>query len=68
MIQNLTMMSSDKKTLATTINSVDSEVAIKLIEIKRFAKKVFESSGKSHLWFNTPSFALGNIKPVELLK
>lgn len=47
---------------------IHSEKIIELAEVTNFGKEVFDSSEKFFLWINTPSFALGNIKPAELLK
>jgi uncharacterized protein (DUF2384 family) len=38
------------------------------IEIAPLGKKIFGSMETFNLWLHTPSFALGSIKPIELLK
>ncbi|EIJ37200.1 putative toxin-antitoxin system antitoxin component, TIGR02293 family [Galbibacter orientalis DSM 19592] len=64
-----------KKTLQRHRNDADylfkpihTEKIIELAEVTNFGKEVFDSSEQFYLWLNTPSFALGNLKPAELLK
>jgi len=45
-----------------------SEKIIELTEVTLFGMEVFDSSGQFYLWLNTPSYALGNMKPIELLR
>lgn len=47
---------------------VHSEKIIELAEVTNLGKKVFDSFDQFYLWLNTPLFALGNMKPIELLK
>ncbi len=47
---------------------IHSEKIIELTEVALFGTEVFDSSKQFYLWLNTPSFALGNMKPIELLK
>ena len=47
---------------------IHTEKIIELAEVTHFGLKVFDSSEKFYLWLNTPSYALGNTKPAELLK
>ncbi len=47
---------------------IHSEKILELAEITNLGREVFDSIEQFHLWLNTPSFALGNMKPVELLK
>lgn len=63
------------KTLQRNRNEVDflfkpihTEKIIELAEVTNFGKDVFDSVEQFYLWLNTPSFALGNLKPGELLK
>jgi len=45
-----------------------SEKIIELAEVTYKGIEVFGSKEKFELWLNTPNFALGNNKPIELLK
>lgn len=47
---------------------IHTEKIIELAEVTQFGNEVFDSSEQFYLWLNTPSFALGNLKPAELLK
>lgn len=47
---------------------IHSEKIIELAEVTQLGKEVFDSLDQFYLWLNTPSFALGNLKPIELLK
>ncbi len=47
---------------------IHTEKIIELAEVTNFGKKVFDSNEQFYLWLNTPSFALGNLKPAKLLK
>ena len=47
---------------------IHTEKIIELAEVTDFGKKVFDSKDQFYLWLNTPSYALGNLKPAELLK
>jgi putative toxin-antitoxin system antitoxin component (TIGR02293 family) len=47
---------------------IQSEKIIELAEVTNVGKEVFGSMEKFKLWLNTPNFALGNMKPMELLK
>lgn len=83
-IQEVTPFSEDdwaeylnlsKKTLQRNKNEPDfyfkpihTEKIIELAEVTNFGKDVFDSTEQFYLWLNTPSFALGNLKPAELLK
>jgi putative toxin-antitoxin system antitoxin component (TIGR02293 family) len=64
-----------KKTLQRHRNDADyhfkpihTEKIIELAEVTNFGKDVFDTTEQFYLWLNTPSFALGNLKPAELLK
>lgn len=48
--------------------SSHSEKIIELSEVTQLGLDVFEDIEKLKLWLNTPCFALGNLKPKELLK
>jgi putative toxin-antitoxin system antitoxin component (TIGR02293 family) len=47
---------------------IQSEKIIELAEVTKVGKEVFGSMEKFKLWLDTPNFALGNMKPMELLK
>lgn len=64
-----------KKTLQRNSNvenylfkPIHTEKIIELAEVTNFGLEVFDSQEQFYLWLNTPSFALGNLKPAELLK
>lgn len=47
---------------------IHSEKIIEMAEVTKVGLDVFGSMEKLKLWLNTPNFALGNLKPIELLK
>lgn len=49
-------------------NPIHTEKIIELAEVTEFGKKIFENNEKFKLWLETPNFALGNLKPMDLLK
>jgi len=56
------------KTSATHLfKSIHSEKIIEMAEVTKVGLDVFEDIDKLRLWLNTPNFALGNCKPIELL-
>lgn len=64
-----------KKSLQRYKNSPDhhfkpihSEKIIEMAEVTKVGLEVFGNIEKLKLWLNTPSFALGKMKPIELLK
>jgi len=68
-------LSLSKKTLYRHSNEVDyvfkpihSEKIIEIAEVIDYGKEVFDTTEQFYLWLSTPSFALGNLKPSELLK
>ncbi len=46
---------------------MQSEKILELAEVTHFGLEVFGDMEKFKLWLNTPSFALGKMKPMELL-
>jgi len=48
--------------------SLQSEKIIEMAEVTNIGIDVFGDMDKFKLWLDTPNFALGNIKPFELLK
>lgn len=47
---------------------IHSEKIIELAEVTNFGVQIFDSVDQFYVWLNTPSFALGKLKPSELLK
>ncbi|MFN6064781.1 MAG: antitoxin Xre/MbcA/ParS toxin-binding domain-containing protein, partial [Bacteroidota bacterium] len=47
---------------------IHSEKIIEIAEVTKVGLDVFGNVEKLNLWLNTPSFALGKLKPIELLK
>ena len=47
---------------------IHSEKIIELAEVTNYGKEVFDTIEQFYTWLNTPSFALENLKPSELLK
>nr|WKN39773.1 DUF2384 domain-containing protein [Tunicatimonas sp. TK19036] len=47
---------------------VQSEKILALAEVTYLGKGVFGDSEKFYRWLTTPNYALGNLKPLELLK
>lgn len=47
---------------------IQSEKIIELAEVTNAGLDVFGDMEKFKLWLDTPNFALGNLKPIELLK
>jgi len=47
--------------------SIHSEKIIELAEVTSVGQAIFDTNGQFASWLNTPSHALGNMKPMELL-
>lgn len=47
---------------------LQSEKIIEMAEVTKAGLEVFDTMEKFSLWLNTPNFALGNVRPKELLK
>jgi putative toxin-antitoxin system antitoxin component (TIGR02293 family) len=47
---------------------LQSEKILELAEVTSLGNTVFDTEEQFYLWLNTPSFALGNLQPIELLK
>ncbi len=47
---------------------IHAEKIIEMAEVTHLGLEVFGDAEKLKLWLDTPSFALGNMKPIELLK
>lgn len=48
--------------------AIHSEKIIEIAEVTKLGLDVFGDIEKLKLWLNTPNFALGKLKPIELLK
>lgn len=48
--------------------SIHTEKILELAEVTNFGIAVFGSSEKFYAWLQTPSYALGGLKPSELIK
>jgi putative toxin-antitoxin system antitoxin component (TIGR02293 family) len=47
---------------------LQSEKILELAEVTSLGNDVFDTEEQFYLWLNTPSFALGNLEPIELLR
>ncbi|MGM0391809.1 MAG: type II RES/Xre toxin-antitoxin system antitoxin [Bacteroidota bacterium] len=47
---------------------IHSEKIIEIAEVALLGNTVFDTSSKFYMWLSTPLFALGSMKPIELLK
>ena len=47
---------------------IHSEKIIEMAEVTKVGLDVFGDMEKLKLWLNTPNYALGQLKPIELLK
>jgi putative toxin-antitoxin system antitoxin component (TIGR02293 family) len=47
---------------------IHSEKIIEMAEVTKKGLDVFGHMDKFRLWLNTPNYALGSLKPIELLK
>lgn len=47
---------------------LQSEKIIEMAEVTKVGTEVFGDLEKFRLWLNTPSYALGNMKPIDLLQ
>ncbi len=47
---------------------IHSEKILEIAEVTELGKMVFENHDKFLLWLSTPSFALGNLKPIDLIR
>lgn len=51
-----------------SFKSIHSEKIIEMAEVTQIGLDVFGNMEKLKLWLHTPNFALGNFKPIDLLK
>ena len=56
------------KQSSKSFKPIQSEKIIEMTEVTNVGLDVFEDMGKFKLWLGTPNFALGNLKPIDLLK
>jgi putative toxin-antitoxin system antitoxin component (TIGR02293 family) len=56
------------KQLPMKFKPIQSEKIIEMAEVTEVGMDVFGDMAKFKLWLNTPSFALGNLKPIDLLR
>lgn len=47
---------------------IHTEKILEMAEVVLFGQEVFDSNEQFSIWLHTPSFALSNMKPIELLK
>jgi putative toxin-antitoxin system antitoxin component (TIGR02293 family) len=47
---------------------IQSEKIFELAEVTNLGNEVFDDENTFYTWLNTPTFALDNIKPIDLLK
>ena len=47
---------------------IHTEKIIEVAEVTNFGISVFDTLDKFKLWLNTPNFALGSSKPIEMIK
>lgn len=57
-----------KKESEFVFKPIHSEKIIELAEVTNLGNDVFDSNDQFYSWLNAPSLALGNLKPIELLK
>ena len=51
-----------------SFKSLQSEKIIEMAEVVNLGLEVFDDMDKFKLWLETPNFALGNMKPFDLLR
>jgi len=56
------------KQTARNFKSIQSEKIIEMAEVTHIGLEVFGAMERFKLWLETPNFALGSHKPIELLK
>jgi putative toxin-antitoxin system antitoxin component (TIGR02293 family) len=56
------------KQSARSFRPIQSEKIIEMAEVTQVGLDVFADMDKFRHWLETPNFALGNLKPMELLK
>jgi putative toxin-antitoxin system antitoxin component (TIGR02293 family) len=56
------------KQFSRNFKPIQSEKIIEMAEVTNVGLDVFGNMEKFKLWLDTPNFALGNLKPIELLR
>ena len=56
------------KQTSRDFKSIQSEKIIEMAEVANVGVEVFENMERFKLWLDTPNFALGNLRPLDLLK
>lgn len=56
------------KMAAKAFKPIHSEKILEIAEVTKYGLDVFQSQESFKTWLNTPCFALGNYKPIELIK
>ncbi len=57
-----------KASAGFSFKPIHSEKIIEIAEVTQMGLEVFGDMDKLRLWLNTPNYALGSMKPMELLK
>ncbi|MEN8186683.1 MAG: antitoxin Xre/MbcA/ParS toxin-binding domain-containing protein [Bacteroidota bacterium] len=57
-----------KKDSEYVFKPIHTEKIIELAEVTNLGKDIFDSTEQFYTWLNSPSLALGNLKPIELLR
>jgi putative toxin-antitoxin system antitoxin component (TIGR02293 family) len=57
-----------KKDTEYIFKPIHSEKILELAEVTNLGNDVFDSNEQFYIWLNSPSLALGSLKPIELLK
>lgn len=58
----------DRRRKEVTLPADESERSYRIARLTELAMQVFEDQDKVSVWFTQPNFALGNQKPLDLIK
>jgi putative toxin-antitoxin system antitoxin component (TIGR02293 family) len=58
----------DRRRKEVTLPADESERSYRIARLTELAMQVFEDQDKVSAWFTQPNFALGNQKPLDLIK
>ena len=58
----------DRRKKESTLPSDESERSYRIARLTDLAYQIFESMNKVSEWFEEPNYALGNKKPIEIVK
>lgn len=64
---NIRTLQRHKNQKGFKFQTLQGEKVFEVAEVMNLGREVFNDNGKFYSWLNTPSFALGNVKPIELL-